>query len=321
MPIITNRAKSMEIAEKLADCGTSIAIFGTASHWNTEAILMAAQRIAEKYELETVPVVVSSTFTYDHMAQAARMLHCGDPKLGLISNMAHLHALCDDKYSPYRNVLVLPHLDHADPIKDRWALTTGAQYFSSVMFDAQRFPYEQNLQMTKDYVNAYGGDVLVEGIMEMLNVEGSSRAEQADNYCERAKEFVDATGIDFLVADLGTEQQATGTGCGAYYGDRARKLTEVLNKKMLVLHGTSCLTNDQIRGLSDDGVLRVNMWTRIAREAGQYAADRTAAMMDKVHSGDFDAADSRRYLRDCTEKATDIMVEMMELFGYANWKP
>ena len=61
MPIITNRAKSMEIAEKLADCGTSIAIFGTASHWNTEAILMAAQRIAEKYELETVPVVVSST--------------------------------------------------------------------------------------------------------------------------------------------------------------------------------------------------------------------------------------------------------------------
>lgn len=320
MPVITNRIKSLEIAEKAAACGTSIAIFGTASHWNTEAILMAAQRIADKYELEYVPVVVSSTFTYDHMAQCKRFLHCGDPKLGLISNMAHLHALCDDKHSPYRNVVVLPHLDHADPIKDRWALTVGSQYFSSVMFDAQRFPYEENLKMTKEYVDTYGKDVLVEGIMEMLNVEGSSRAAQADNYCDRAKEFVDYTGIDFMVADLGTEQQAATTGAGTYYGDRARKLTEVLGKKMLVLHGTSCLTNEQIRGLSDDGVLRVNMWTRIAREAGQFAAKNAVARMDQMEAGVFDAADSYRYIQDCTEYATDMMVELMESFGYGNWK-
>jgi hypothetical protein len=73
MPVITNRAKSLEIAEKAAVNGTSIAIFGTASHWNTEAILMAAQRIADKYELEYVPVVVSSTFTYGVSAYYSRM--------------------------------------------------------------------------------------------------------------------------------------------------------------------------------------------------------------------------------------------------------
>ena len=318
MPVITNRKESLKIAEKLASCGTSIAIFGTASAWNTEATLMAAQRIADKYQLETVPVVVSSTFTYDHMPQCERMLYCGDPKLGLISNMAYLHALCDDKYSPYRNVVVLPHLDHADPEKDRWALTTGMQYFSSVMFDAQRFPYEENLAMTKEYVNNYGSDVLVEGIMEMLNVEGSSRAEQADDYCTRAVEFVNATGIDFLVADLGTEQQAATTGSGTYYGDRARELTKALGKKMLVLHGTSSLTDNQIRGLADDGVLRVNMWTRIAREAGQYAAAQAMARQELMRTGNFDAADSRQYLRHCAEKAADIMEEMMELFGYAH---
>lgn len=320
MPVITNRKESLKIAEKLATCGTSIGIFGTASAWNTEAILMAAQRIADKYQLETVPVVVSSTFTYDHMPQCARMLYCANPKLGLISNMAYLHALCDDKYSPYRNVVVLPHLDHADPDKDRWALTTGAQYFSSVMFDAQRFPYEENLTMTREYVQNYSGDVMIEGIMEMLNVEGSARASQADDYCTRAVEFVNATGIDFLVADLGTEQQAATTGSGTYYGDRARELTRVLGKKMLVLHGTSSLTDSQIRGLSDDGVLRVNMWTRIAREAGQYAAAQAMDRMDLMKTGNFDAADSRLYLRQCAEKAADIMEEMMELFGYANWK-
>lgn len=320
MPVITNRKDSLKISEKLAQCGTSIGIFGTASAWNTEAVLMAAQRIADKYQLESVPVVISSTFTYDHMPQATRMLYCSDPKLGLISNMAYLHALCDDKYSPYRNVVVLPHLDHADPIKDHWILTAGMQYFSSVMFDAHRFPYEENLEMTKAYVHSYGSDVLVEGIMEMLNVEGSSRAAQADDYCARAVEYVNATGIDFLVADLGTEQQATTTGSGTYLGDRARKLTEVLGRKMLVLHGTSCLTNDQIQGLSDDGVLRVNMWTRIAREAGQYAAQKAVERLELMKSGNFEAADSRLYLRHCAEKAADIMVEMMELFGYANWK-
>ena len=319
MPVITNRSKSLQIAEKAAACGTSIGIFGTASHWNTEAILLAAQRIAEKYELETVPVVVSNTFTYDHMPQAMRMLYCQNPQLGLISHMAHLNALCNDKHSPYKNVLVLPHLDHADPVRDRWALTTGNQYFSSVMFDAQRFPYEENVQMTSEFVKAYGKDVLVEGIMEMLNVEGSSRAVQTDNYCDRAKEFVDATGIDFLVADLGTEQQSATSGSGTYYADRARQLTAALKKKMLVLHGTSSLTDEQIRGLADDGVIRVNMWTRIAREAGQFAADQTADRMEKIHDGVFDAADSCQYLRDSVEKAANIMEQTMELFGYANW--
>ena len=319
MSVITNRAESLRIAEKAAACGTSIGIFGTSSHWNTEAILLAAQRIADKYGLETVPVVVSSTFTYEHMPQAERMLYCRNPKLGLISNMAHLNALCNDKHSPYRNVLVLPHLDHADPVRDHWALTAGSQYFSSVMFDAQHFPYEDNVQMTKEYVENFGKDVLVEGIMEMLNVEGSSRAAQADNYCERAKEFVTTTGIDFLVADLGTEQQATTSGSGTYYGDRARQLTDTLGKKMLVLHGTSSLTDDQIRGLSDDGVIRVNMWTRIAREAGQFAAERVAGRMQDIHSGVFDAAESYQYLRDNVEKAADIMEQMMELFGYGNW--
>ena len=53
MPVITNRKESLKIADKLAACGTSIGIFGTASSWNTEAILMAAQRIADKYHLKT----------------------------------------------------------------------------------------------------------------------------------------------------------------------------------------------------------------------------------------------------------------------------
>ena len=87
---------------------------------------------------------------------------------------------------------------------------------------------------------------------------------------------------------------------------------------MLVLHGTSCLDSEQIKGLASDGVVRVNMWTRIAREAGQYAAEKLVSRMDKIKAGDFESTESMQYMRDNVEKAADIMEEMMELYGYPN---
>ena len=319
MPIITQRKESLEIFQKAAERNVSIAIFCTASHWNTEAIMIAAQKISEKYGIRNVPVVIANTFTYHHMPQAKRFLYCQDPISGLLSHVGHMEALCNTKYSPYRDVVVLPHLDHADPVNDRWALTVGSQYFSSVMFDAQRYPYNENLEMTKEYVSNYGNDVLVEGIIEMLNVEGGAVATHLDDYCEKAIEYVERTNIDFLVADLGTEQQAKAVGGILYNKKRAIQITNALNKKMLVLHGTSSLTEDQMRSLAEDGVIRVNMWTRIAREAGQYAAENTLGCIDEIRKGEFNSAESNRYIRDNIEKASEIMVEMMELFGYANW--
>lgn len=320
MPIITQREESLEIFKKASEYNVSIAIFCTASHWNTEAILLAAQKISRKYNIKNVPVVVATTFTYHHMPQAKRFLYCQDPVAGFLSHMGNLQALCNNKYSPYRDVIVLPHLDHADPVKDRWALTVGSQYFSSVMFDAQNYPFEKNLKLTKEYVETYGKDVLVEGIIETLNVEGGATATHLDNYSEKAKEFVDSTNIDFLVADLGTEQQTKAVGGAVYNKKRARQLNEILGKKMLVLHGTSSLTEEQTKGLAEDGVIRVNMWTRIAREAGQYAAENTVNNIKEIRNGDFNSAEANRFICDNIERASDIMVEMMELFGYANWK-
>ncbi len=320
MAIITERNRSLEIFERAQSCGMSIAIFCTASHWNTEAVLLAADKIAKKYDLKDVPVVLATTFTYRHMPQAKRFSYSQDARSGFLAHMGNLHALAEGKYAPYRHIQVMPHLDHANPVRDRWALTVALPYFSSVMFDAQEYPYEQNVEWTREYVKNYGDQVLVEGIMEMLTVEGGAVAKQVDNYQERAKEYVRETGVDFFVADLGTEQQTSSVGSAKYDKQRARLLTETLGRKMLVLHGTSCLTNDQVRGLAEDGVIRVNMWTRIAREAGQYAAERLVGRMEDIRRGDFDAAEANTFLRDNVEKASDIMVEMMEYFGYANWK-
>lgn len=51
-----------------------------------------------------------------------------------------------------------------------------------------------------------------------------------------------------------------------------------------------------------------------------YAAENTVKRIGEIRSGDFNSAEANRYIRDNIEKASDIMIEMMELLGYANWR-
>ncbi len=316
MTLITRREEALEYTRLFRQQGVSMAIFCTASHWNTEAILLAGKQIAEKYHLARVPLAVAMTYTYPHMPQAKRITYSGDPVAGFLSNMAHLKALCGGPDSPYANVAVLPHLDHADPQRDRWALIEGLPHLATVMFDAQKYPLEQNIAWTRDYVATYGDQVLVEGIIEELSVAGRAQAVQQDAYIEKAIRYLAETGVDFLVADLGTEQQSNQVGGARYLKERAQALTAGLGEARLVLHGTSSLTREQMQGLAADGVIRVNMWTRIVREAGQHAARQLIARQAAIAAGDFEAAESRQYLYDSIEAAAAIMVEVMEILGY-----
>ena len=315
MTLITRREEALEYTEVFRTCTASMAIFCTAAHWNTEAILIAAQRIAEKYQLREVPVAVAMTFNYPYMPQAKRMTYSRHEQAGFLSNMAHLKVLCD---GPYKNVVVLPHLDHADPQRDKWALTEGLPHLATVMFDAQKYPFEDNLAWTRDYVDTYGKDVMVEGIIEELSIDGQHEAVQQDDYVEKAVRYIEESGVDLLVADLGTEQQSNQVGGVRYLKDRAQSLTRGLGgQAKLVLHGTSSLEADQMQGLAADGIIRVNMWTRIVREAGQYAANQLIARQDAIQAGDFEAVESHQYLIDSTERAAQIMVDVMETLGYS----
>jgi Fructose/tagatose bisphosphate aldolase len=320
MLIITDRSKALEVIEHCRESKISMAIFCTASHWNTEAILLAASRYAKKHNIEKIPLAVALTFNYKYMPQASRVTYGNNPKEGFISIMEHLKVLCNGENSTYSNVLVLPHLDHADPVRDKWALTEGLGYLASVMFDAQKYPYEENVALTKEYVDKYNKQVLIEGIMEELSVEGNSQGKGDDSYIEKALKYVSSTKVDFLVADLGTEQQSSKAGKCTYKGERARQLTGNLGKSMLVLHGTSCLDDYQMSTLAQDGIIRVNMWTRIAREAGQYAADRLMERINGIKNGNFEDAESRQYLYDSVEKAADIMEAMLDVLGYSKFK-
>ena len=70
------------------------------------------------------------------------------------------------------------------------------------MFDAQKYPPQENISMTSQYVKKYGDRVLIEGIMEELSVEGLATGKGDDKYIEKALDYIPKTGVDFLVADL-----------------------------------------------------------------------------------------------------------------------
>jgi len=318
MALITNRKKAVKMVDTLKEKKVSMAIFCTASHWNTEAILLAADRFARKHGIEEIPLAVAMTVNYKNMPQAKRVTYTGDAKAGFLSNMEHLRVLCAAEDAPYNHVSVLPHLDHADPVKDKWALTEGLPYLASVMFDAQTYPLDDNISMTRDYIKKYGRQVLIEGVMEELAVEGRYEGHRDGLYVEKAVNYCNRTGVDFLVADLGTEQQSSGTEMCEYLSEIARELTKSLGRSMLVLHGASCLSEAQMRTIPEDGVVRVNMWTRIAREAGQYAADKLVERMGQVREGDFEAAESKQYIYDSIEKAAQIMEGILGILGYQN---
>jgi fructose/tagatose bisphosphate aldolase len=321
--VITGRYNAEKVTERIRVCKTSLPIFCTASHWNTEAILLAAKLIGDKYQIQNVPVAVAMTFNYEYMPQAQRMTYSKAARLGFLSNIQHLKVLADDKDSPYYGVTVLPHLDHADPVRDHWALTRGTDYLASVMFDAQKYSIGENVELTTEYVKTYGQKVLIEGIMDELRVFQSHEKlsdTSIDDYPERAFEYVKKTGVDYLVADLGTEQQSQGVGNSVYLKTRALTIQKLFADRILVLHGTSCLSNEEIESLPDDGILRVNMWTRIARDAGLYAIERLKSREDEIKKNNFNAIESHQYLMDSIEKAASVMVTIMESLGYGNLK-
>ncbi len=319
--LITGRIKSLKVIERIKSKNTSLPIFCTASHWNTEAILLAARNIGLKYGISNIPVAIAMTFNYDYMPQAQRITRTNDARLGFLSVMKHLQVLADDPDSPYYGVQVLPHLDHADPSRDNWALTEGTDFLASVMFDAQKYPLKENIELTTAYVKKYGKKLLIEGIMDDLNVfqaHEKLKSDSVDDYPERAFEYVKKTKVDFLVADLGTEQQSQGVGESIYLKERARNIQRLLKDRKLVLHGTSCLSDEEIALIPGDGILRVNMWTRIAREAGLYAFRQLKGREDKIRMNDFNSIESYRYLMDSIEKASSIMEGIMESLGYEN---
>lgn len=138
---------------------------------------------------------------------------------------------------------IVLHLDHGEDFEVCKSCVDGG--FTSVMIDGSKYPFEQNIEITKRVVDyAHERGVVVEAELGKLagiedDVKVSSR-EATFTDPDEAVEFVQRTGIDSLAIAIGTSH-----GAYKFKGDphldfeRLEKIAKLLPGFPLVLHGAS----------------------------------------------------------------------------------
>ncbi|HIU25763.1 MAG TPA: class II fructose-1,6-bisphosphate aldolase [Candidatus Copromorpha excrementigallinarum] len=142
------------------------------------------------------------------------------------------------------------HLDHGDSFEIcRQCIEDG---FTSVMYDGSKYTFEENIAMTREVVDyAHPRGVVVEaelgtlaGIEDDVMV-GEKEATFTDP--EKAREFVERTGVDSLAVAIGTSH-----GAYKFKGEakldfaRLAKISEMIPDTPLVLHGASSVMPEYV---------------------------------------------------------------------------
>lgn len=263
MPIVTNRREVRDLYLEAARKGWVLPCFCTENLTTTEAILEAARKHGEVLGTPDLPIIVAITNQYDHRTQSRYYTHTRQWDIGLKLFLADLEVLAGPE-SPFGKLRIMIHLDHVQFDDDRELLGWDMHRFSSIMFDASKVPFEENIRLTKAFVAAQGDSIVIEGACdEIMDAEGNQRSELTDP--EKAERYARETGVDLVVANLGTEHRASGQEL-IYRGDYARRIRERIGTR-IVLHGASSVPNTRIADLFTDGICKVNIWTALERDA------------------------------------------------------
>ena len=135
------------------------------------------------------------------------------------------------------------HLDHGADFEICKACVDGG--FTSVMIDGSKYPFEENIELTKRVVDyAHSKGVVVEAELgKLAGVEDAVKVNTKDaTYTDpdQAVEFVERTGVDSLAIAIGTSH-----GAYKFKGKpeldfaRLEKISNLLPNFPLVLHGAS----------------------------------------------------------------------------------
>jgi fructose/tagatose bisphosphate aldolase len=259
MPLITKRKQVLDVFREARNRTWVIPAFGTENLTTTEAVLSGALEHAATIGCPDLPVMLAVTNEYPERTQTAFYTHTRNWRIGLDLFLANVEVLTRPT-SPFGKLRVLIHLDHIQHDLDRELWQGDLSRFSSIMFDASRLSPEENRAATRKFVEDRGSEIVIEGACDEVCSWENTLTTVAD-----ARRFASETGVDWVVPNLGTEHRA-GRSATRYARERAQAISTVIGHR-LVLHGTSSVISEQLPGLFDDGVLKVNLWTALERDA------------------------------------------------------
>jgi fructose-bisphosphate aldolase class II len=162
---------------------------------------------------------------------------------------SYLQAIINVAVKENPEIPIATHLDHGDTFECCKQFVDDG--FTSVMIDASKLPFEENIKVTKEVVKyAHSKGVVVEAELGQLggieeHVVGVDDVEAHLTDPKQCEEFVKKTGIDSLAV-------AVGTSHGAYKFktepklafDRIQEIQNLLPGFPLVMHGSSSVLKE-----------------------------------------------------------------------------
>ena len=262
MALVLSRDKVLRIYDKASENGWVLPAFNTENQTTCEAILSGVWEYGQSIGISDLPIIIDITNNYPHRPQSRYYTHTRNWKLGLKLFLDDLKQLTASG-SPFADLQVMIHLDHIQWDEDEELLNWDMSQFSSIMFDASGLPFDMNIQKTAEFVKLNRDRIIIEGACDEIRHTSSESDELTSP--EMAERFYNETGVDILVANLGTEHRASAATL-KYYDHQAREISKRIGP-ILCLHGTSSISDDNLSQLFDDGIRKVNIWTSLERDS------------------------------------------------------
>ncbi|MFD6169931.1 class II fructose-bisphosphate aldolase [Streptomyces coeruleorubidus] len=284
MPLTTTG----ELITRAAAARSAVASFNVITLEHVEAVIAGAESV-------TAPVVLQ-------ISENAVKFHGGQ-----LLPLARAAVAAAERAA----VPVALHLDH---VQSETLLHQAAEAgFSSVMYDAARLPYEQNLAATRAAVAwAHAQGLWIEA--ELGQIGGKNGRPPLDAHAPGAR--TDPDEARAFVADSGVDALAVAIGSAHAMTTRTATLDHALLKQLsaaldvpLVLHGSSGVPDDELTAAVAGGITKVNIGTALnialTGAIRDFLADRP------------EAVDPRGYLTVAREAMTRAVTRTLQTLGAA----
>ncbi|HGY55345.1 MAG TPA: class II fructose-bisphosphate aldolase [Caldithrix abyssi] len=263
MPLVLDREQVLGLYAEAAERKWVLPTFNAENLTTCEAILSAVLEYGQTIDIPDLPVIIGITNLYPPRPQSLYYTHTRQWQVGLRLFLEEMKVLLSDT-SPFAELRVMLHLDHIQWDMDAEILHWDMCSFSSIMYDASNLPLQENIARTAAFREKYGHSVVVEGACDEIGKTGSANQMYLTSPDE-AERYWKETGVDIIVANLGTEHRAAASEL-RYHAQLAREITRRI-KPCLCLHGTSSVPVDSLHNLFNDGIRKVNIWTVLERES------------------------------------------------------
>lgn len=206
-------------------------------------------------------------------------------------------------------VPVALHLDHGTYEGAKAALEAG---FSSIMFDGSHYPFEENIEKTKEIVAlCHAKGVSVEAEVGSIGGEEDGVIGAGEVADPQECKTIAGLGIDFLAAGIGNIHGKYPANWAGLNFEALAAIQEETGTLPLVLHGGTGIPADMISKAISLGVSKINVNT----ECQLYFQEATRKYIEEGKDLQGKGFDPRKLLAPGAEAIKTCVREKMELFG------